>query len=113
MNIYFSAMALGAFFGLGATSAGVKIIMVVWGVLAAVVGLKGIQYVAKVATYLPLIPLAILIILLIFLIVRNLVKLLFERRHGVVGSKLRTRLVAAFVVLMRGRPPRPRDPGAL
>ena len=41
----------------------------------------------------------ILIILLIFLIVRNLVKLIYERRHGIVGSKLRTRLVAAFVSL--------------
>lgn len=42
---------------------------------------------------------AILIILLIFLIVRNVVKLIFERRHGVIGSKLRTKLVAAFVGL--------------
>ena len=41
----------------------------------------------------------ILIILLIFLIVRNVVKLIFERRRGVIGSKLRTRLVAAFVGL--------------
>ena len=41
----------------------------------------------------------ILIILLIFLIVRNLVKLISERRRGVVGSKLRTRLVVAFVGL--------------
>ena len=41
----------------------------------------------------------ILIILLIFLIVRNLVKLIYERRHGILGSKLRTRLVAAFVSL--------------
>ncbi|MHB8907440.1 MAG: sensor histidine kinase [Syntrophales bacterium] len=41
----------------------------------------------------------ILIILLIFLIVRNLVKLLYERRRGIAGSKLRTRLVAAFVGL--------------
>ena len=41
----------------------------------------------------------ILIILLIFLIVRNLAKLIYERRHGVVGSRLRTRLVAAFVSL--------------
>jgi two-component system nitrogen regulation sensor histidine kinase NtrY len=41
----------------------------------------------------------ILILLLIFLIVRNLVKLIYERRRGVVGSKLRTRLVAAFVGL--------------
>lgn len=41
----------------------------------------------------------ILIILLIFLIVRNLVKLIYERRRGIVGSKLRTRLVVAFVSL--------------
>ena len=41
----------------------------------------------------------ILIILLIFLIIRNVVKLIFERRHGVIGSKLRTKLVAAFVSL--------------
>lgn len=41
----------------------------------------------------------ILILLLIFLIVRNVVKLIFERRHGVIGSRLRTRLVAAFISL--------------
>jgi len=41
----------------------------------------------------------ILIILLLFLIIRNVVKLIYERRHGVIGSKLRTKLVAAFVSL--------------
>ena len=41
----------------------------------------------------------ILILLLIFLIVRNVVKLVFERRHGILGSKLRTKVVAAFVGL--------------
>lgn len=41
----------------------------------------------------------ILILLLIFLIVRNIVKLVFERRRGILGSKLRTKLVAAFVGL--------------
>lgn len=41
----------------------------------------------------------ILIILLLFLIIRNIVKLIFERRHGILGSKLRTKLVAAFVSL--------------
>lgn len=40
-----------------------------------------------------------LIILLIFLIVRNIVKLIYERRRGIVGSRLRTKLVAAFVSL--------------
>jgi two-component system nitrogen regulation sensor histidine kinase NtrY len=41
----------------------------------------------------------ILILLLIFLIVRNIFKLFSERRKGVIGSKLRTKLVAAFVGL--------------
>ena len=56
VNVYFSSLALSAVIPVDA-----KIIMVVWGALAAFVGLKGIQYVAKVATYLPLIPLAVLL----------------------------------------------------
>lgn len=64
VNVYFSAQALGAFFDWDAGSTGVKALMVVWGVLAAFVGLKGIQYVARVSTYLPLIPLTILVVML-------------------------------------------------
>ena len=56
VNVYFSSLALSAVIPVDA-----KIIMAVWGVLAAFIGLKGIQYVAKVATYLPLIPLAVLL----------------------------------------------------
>jgi two-component system nitrogen regulation sensor histidine kinase NtrY len=41
----------------------------------------------------------ILIILLLFLIVRNVVKLFYEHRRGIIGSKLRTKLVATFVGL--------------
>jgi two-component system nitrogen regulation sensor histidine kinase NtrY len=41
----------------------------------------------------------LLLILLIFLVFRNLVKLLYDRRRKVMGAKLRTRLVAAFIVL--------------
>jgi two-component system nitrogen regulation sensor histidine kinase NtrY len=41
----------------------------------------------------------ILLVLLIFLVVRNLVKLLFERKRRVLGTRLRTKLVAAFVSL--------------
>ncbi len=41
----------------------------------------------------------ILLLLLLFLTVRNLVKLLFERRKGIMGAKLRTRLVLAFMTL--------------
>ncbi len=41
----------------------------------------------------------LLLILLIFLVTRNVVKLVWERRRGIFGSRLRTRLVAAFVAL--------------
>lgn len=41
----------------------------------------------------------ILILFLLFLIIRNIVKLVFERRGGVLGSKLQNKLVAAFVGL--------------
>ncbi len=73
VNIYFSSALIGMFcfpdlkinpMDFATIPMAVKGIMVVWGVLAAFVGLKGIQYVAKVATYLPLIPLSILLILL-------------------------------------------------
>jgi two-component system nitrogen regulation sensor histidine kinase NtrY len=48
--------------------------------------------------YLSLINLnVILLLLLLFLIIRNIVKLIFERRRRVLGSKLRTKLVAAFL----------------
>ena len=41
----------------------------------------------------------ILLLLLLFLTVRNLVKLLFERKKNIMGAKLRTKLVIAFVTL--------------
>jgi len=41
----------------------------------------------------------ILLLLLLFLIVRNLVKLLFERKKGIMGARLRTKLVLGFVSL--------------
>jgi two-component system nitrogen regulation sensor histidine kinase NtrY len=41
----------------------------------------------------------ILLLLLLFLTVRNVVKLLFERRKNLMGARLRTKLVAAFVSL--------------
>src|SRR5918995_3643254 len=41
----------------------------------------------------------ILLILLVFLVARNLVKLVFERKRRILGSRLRVRLVVAFVGL--------------
>jgi cytosine permease len=58
VNIYFSSLALSAVIPVKS-----EIIMIVWGILAAFMGLKGIQYVARIATYLPLIPLVTLIVM--------------------------------------------------
>ena len=41
----------------------------------------------------------ILLLLVLFLVTRNAVKLVLERRRNVLGSKLRTRLVLAFISL--------------
>ncbi|MFZ7110512.1 MAG: ATP-binding protein [Desulfatiglandales bacterium] len=41
----------------------------------------------------------ILLLLLLFLTLRNLVKLLFERKKGIMGSRLRTKLALAFMTL--------------
>jgi two-component system nitrogen regulation sensor histidine kinase NtrY len=41
----------------------------------------------------------ILLLLLLYLTMRNLVKLLFERKMGIMGAKLRTKLVLAFITL--------------
>lgn len=41
----------------------------------------------------------ILLVLLVFLVVRNLLKLVFERRRRLLGSRLQSRLVLAFVAL--------------
>ena len=41
----------------------------------------------------------VLLILVIFLVTRNVAKLVLERKRGVLGTKLRTKLVAAFVTL--------------
>jgi two-component system nitrogen regulation sensor histidine kinase NtrY len=44
----------------------------------------------------------ILALVVLFLLVRNLVKLFFETRHGIFGSHLRSRLVSAFILLSLG-----------
>ena len=41
----------------------------------------------------------LLLILLIFLVLRNVVKLLYDRKRKVMGAKLRTKLVVAFIAL--------------
>jgi len=41
----------------------------------------------------------LLLLLMLYLVLRNLVELVFERRHNIIGSKLRTKLVVSFVSL--------------
>ncbi|OPY87737.1 MAG: Sensor protein kinase WalK [Smithella sp. PtaU1.Bin162] len=84
-----------------------RIIIVVVGLLAVAFTLIASQYSQKdnlpILTNILVYGLTsinvILIILLLFLIVRNVVKLFYEHRRGIIGSKLRTKLVAAFVGL--------------
>ncbi|CAN2043547.1 two-component system, NtrC family, nitrogen regulation sensor histidine kinase NtrY [Candidatus Magnetomoraceae bacterium gMMP-13] len=42
----------------------------------------------------------LLLLVLIFLVFRNLIKLLYERKHKVMGANLRTKLVIAFISLL-------------
>lgn len=84
-----------------------RIIILVVGLLAIVFTLIASQYsdqdTLPISTNILVYALTsinvILIILLIFLIVRNIVKLFYERRRGIIGSKLRSKLVVAFVSL--------------
>lgn len=41
----------------------------------------------------------LLLLLMVYLVLRNLVELVFERKQNILGSKLRTRLVASFIAL--------------
>ena len=41
----------------------------------------------------------ILLLLLVYLILRNVVKLIFEKKKKVLGAKLKTKLVVAFIAL--------------
>ena len=84
-----------------------RIIMVVVGILAITFTLLASQFFNKndlpLSTNIFVYGLTsinvILIILLLFLIIRNVVKLFYEHRRGIIGSKLRTKLVATFVGL--------------
>lgn len=68
--------------------------------LVYIVGLKGQALLPQNVLVLSIINInALLLLLLIFLVVRNVVKLFFERKKGILGSKLRTKLVVAFVGL--------------
>ena len=41
----------------------------------------------------------ILLLLLVYLVTRNVVKLIFERKHNIFGHRLRTKLVLTFITL--------------
>ncbi len=87
VNTFFASLALGTVLPLPP-----QVTMVIWGVLAAFVGLKGIQYVARVATYLPLIPLAILVIL-------------FVKTAGSIAGFEATKLIEAHKAVAPDAPP--------
>ena len=84
-----------------------RVIIVAVGVLAIIFTIiasnvftdEGMPVLANIFVYGLYMIFIILILLLFFLIVRNVVKLFYEHRRGVIGSRLRTKLVAAFVGL--------------
>lgn len=53
----------------------------------------------SVVLYILSLLMLLLLVLMIFLILRNIIKLLYDRRRRVLGSKLRIRLVISFVTL--------------
>ncbi|GAB6063520.1 sensor histidine kinase [Deferrisoma palaeochoriense] len=82
---------------------GLGILLVLWGILAAVLwrsmGLGGAS-VGESLGFFALVNLHILLLLLLlYLCLRNLTKLVFEWRRGVLGARLRTRLVLAFLAI--------------
>jgi cytosine permease len=99
VNTYFASQAVAGVLHINA-----QIIMVVWGILAAFMGLKGIQYVARIATYLPLIPLATLIIMFLVTVggVGKFSGAEFTKLHMATGGAATASLTAfglvAFVV---------------
>ncbi|HOS96961.1 MAG TPA: ATP-binding protein [Deltaproteobacteria bacterium] len=81
-------------------------------IIAAIIGVMILMSIAKTnLSSLGLIPSSnaviftiislnvVLLILVVFLVTRNVVKLMLERRRGVLGTRLRTKLVTAFVTL--------------
>ncbi len=84
-----------------------RVIIVAVGVLAIIFTViasnvftdEGMPVLANIFVYGLYMIFIILILILFFLIVRNVVKLFYEHRRGVIGSRLRTKLVAAFVGL--------------
>jgi cytosine permease len=60
VNAYFSGQGLSQVIPVPP-----EVLMVIFVLLAAFIGMKGIQYVARVSTYLPLIPVVILLVLLV------------------------------------------------
>ena len=76
----------------------ILLVVAVTSMLVYLTGLKGEALLPQNILVFSLINVnAILLLLLIFLVVRNIVKLFFERRKGILGSKLRTKLVIAFI----------------
>ena len=81
-----------------------RIIMVVVGILAITFTLIASQFFNKedlpLSTNIFVYGLSsinvILILLLLFLIIRNVVKLFYEHRRGIIGSKLRTKRVISY-----------------
>jgi two-component system nitrogen regulation sensor histidine kinase NtrY len=80
-------------------AAAILVAMIIMGVLKTNLNILGRLPTSNVMIFTIISINVILLILVVFLVTRNVVKLMLERRRGVLGTRLRTKLVVAFVTL--------------
>ena len=80
-------------------TSGVAVLILSWVEYALISGSGPFQHGSNLLIFLVINLNTILILFLGFLIIRNLVKVVFEDRQNILGAKLRTKLVVAFVSL--------------
>lgn len=76
-----------------------SIILLTWAEIHLATLRAAVQIESKIFVFGLINIIILLIILLVYLVFRNVAKILLERRQNVIGAKLRTKLVLAFVAL--------------
>ncbi len=63
------------------------------------ISFSNISVTSKIIVYAYINITVVLFLLMSFLVLRNVIKLIIERKRGVIGAKLRTKLVGLFVIV--------------
>ncbi|HPC48430.1 MAG TPA: PAS domain-containing sensor histidine kinase, partial [Deltaproteobacteria bacterium] len=77
----------------------ILLVMVLMGILKTNLPSLGLEPSSTAVVFTVISVNVVLLVLVVFLVTRNVVKLLLVRRRGVLGTRLRTKLVVAFVTL--------------